>query len=65
LETEQTVDASAKAKVTFEKGSSTIAYVFNNDKKLVLAGFITDSTNVISPATYQVRQTVSQKWLLL
>lgn len=49
--TEQTADAAGKAKVTFEKGSSTLAYVFDNNKKLVLAGFITDSTNVISPAT--------------
>lgn len=49
--TEQTIDASGKSKVTFEKGSSTLAYVFNENNKLVLAGFITDSTNVISPAT--------------
>jgi hypothetical protein len=49
--TEETIDASGKSKVTFEKGSFTVAYVFNTDKKLVLAGFITDSTNVISPAT--------------
>lgn len=49
--TEQTADASGKAKVTFEKGSSTLAYVFDTNKKLILAGFITDSTNVISPAT--------------
>ena len=48
---EQTVDASGKAKVTFEKGSSTLAYVFDNNKKLILAGFITDSTSIISPAT--------------
>ena len=48
---EQTVDAAGKTKVAFEKGSSTIAYVFDNNKKLVLAGFITDSSKVISPAT--------------
>ncbi len=49
--TEQTADASGKAKVTFENGSSTLAYVFDTNQKLILAGFITDSTNVISPAT--------------
>jgi hypothetical protein len=49
--TEQTVDAAGKSKIAFEKGSSTVAYVFNADKKLVLAGFITDSTKIISPAT--------------
>lgn len=49
--TEQTVDASGKAKVAFQKGSSTIAYVFDNNKKLMLAGFITDSAKVISPAS--------------
>lgn len=48
---EQTADATGKAKVAFEKGSSTLAYVFDDDKRPILAGFITDSTNTISPAT--------------
>jgi hypothetical protein len=51
LGTEQQVNASGKSRVAFEKGSYTIAYVFDNNKKLVLAGFITDSTNVISTAS--------------
>jgi hypothetical protein len=49
--TEQIIDATGKSKVRFEKGSATLAYVFNADNKLMLAGFITDSTKVISPAT--------------
>lgn len=48
---EQTADATGKAKVAFEKGSSTLAYVFDDNKRPILAGFITDSTNIISPAT--------------
>jgi len=48
---EKTADASGKATVSFEKGSATLAYVFDANKQLSLAGFITDSTNVISPAT--------------
>lgn len=51
LGTEQTIDASGKAKVTFQKGAFTVAHVFNSDNKLVLSGFITDSSKVISPAT--------------
>lgn len=49
--TEQTADATGKAKVAFEKGSITLAYVFDDNKRPILAGFITDSTNIISPAT--------------
>jgi hypothetical protein len=45
------VDASGKSIAAHTKQSVSVAYVFDKDDKLVMAGFITDSIKVISPAS--------------
>lgn len=45
------VGASGKSKAAHTKQGVSVAYVFDKDDKLVLAGFITDSSQVISPAS--------------
>ena len=45
------VDAGGKSKAAHSKQSISIAYVFDKNDKLILAGFISDSSRVISPAS--------------
>ena len=45
------VDATGKSKAVHTKQGVSVAYVFDKNDKLVLAGFITDSSQVISPAS--------------
>jgi hypothetical protein len=42
------VDENGKSKAAFNKGYPHIAYVFDKDNKLLLAGFLTDTTAVIN-----------------
>lgn len=42
------VDKKGKAKAAFNKGYPNIAYVFDKNDNVIMAGFITDSTNTIS-----------------
>lgn len=45
------VDAGGKSKAVYSMGNPNIMYVFDKNKNLILAGFITDSTNTISVAS--------------
>jgi len=45
------VEADNYAHAYADTSKFTMAYVFNKDNKLVMAGFITDSSKIISPAT--------------
>ena len=45
------VDASGKSQVAHTNQNVSVAYVFDKDDKLVMAGFIADSSRVISPAS--------------
>jgi hypothetical protein len=45
------VSAEGKSKAAFNQGYPNIAYVFDKDKRIVLAGFITDSSATISAAS--------------
>ncbi len=51
LSVNSTVDASGKSKAAFNKGFPSIAYVFNKENRLILAGFITDDAAVINTAS--------------
>ena len=45
------VDKEGNVKAAFDEGNPNIAYLFDKNKNLILAGFITDSTNTISVAS--------------
>lgn len=45
------VDSTGKSKAAYNKGYPNIAYVFDNDGHLIMAGFLTDSTGTISAAS--------------
>jgi|GEM_PF-701573 len=45
------VDATGKSNAAHTKQSVSVAYVFDKNDKIILAGFITDSSRVISPAS--------------
>lgn len=46
-----TVGTDSYAQAPVDTSAATLAYVFDRDNKLVMAGFITDSSRIISPAT--------------
>lgn len=45
------VDANNYTPANVDTGGVTMAYVFNKEDKLMMAGFVTDSSRLISPAT--------------
>jgi len=45
------VDADGKSEAAYTEHGISVAYVFDKDDKLVMAGFITDSSRIISPAS--------------
>lgn len=45
------IDNSGKVKIAFNKGYPNIAYLFDKDDKLLMAGFITDTTATIDVAS--------------
>lgn len=49
--TETKLDAQGKTAAVYVEKVPTIGYVFNKDKQLLMAGFITDSTTVINAAS--------------
>ena len=46
--TSTSLNAQGKTRVAYTPGSSTIGYVFDKDKNLLMAGFVTDSTTTIN-----------------
>ena len=52
LSVDAKVNSQGKAQAAFNKGFSTIAWLFDKNNDVVMAGFITDSTAVIDVAVY-------------